>query len=72
MADLPETEAAIVTEGGCSRLSLLLPNFADQEEMPRLVLALTACFIRLDKDPAFLEEQLDWMDEQRSIGRSVQ
>ena len=61
---LPSTEAAIMTSDGCERLSLLLPNLKDDEAMPRLVLALTACFIRLDKDTSFVDEQIDWMNDQ--------
>lgn len=56
----------MVTTGDCTGLELLLPKLEPEEEVPRLMLVLTACFIRLQQEPAFLDEQLDWMHRHRN------
>lgn len=65
---IPPSEAAIVTINDGAGLSLLLPNFEDGDTVPELMLALTACFVRLEKDPAFKAEQLAWMEAERAGG----
>lgn len=63
---VPRTEAAIVTVNGMTGLELLIPKMAPEDTVPDLALLLTALLIRCDKDPDFVREQLDWMDNHRS------
>lgn len=65
---LPPGEAAIVTSNDCTGLELLMPKLSDEDAVPRLALALTACFIRLQKESTFIDEQIDWMNAQRIPG----
>jgi hypothetical protein len=73
---IPEGECAIVTEGGMTRLSLLVPgvkSLPEDGDIPDLMIALTACMVRLEQDPAFMEEQIKWfMDKDTDQPESIQ
>jgi hypothetical protein len=58
---LDPNEAAIVTTGRMTGLEMLFPDLPEDCAVPELGLALSVCFIRLTKEPAFVAEMLDWM-----------
>ena len=60
---IPKSEAAIVTADGGTRLELLLPEYGHDEEVPALVLYLTACLLR-SEDEEFKSEMVAWFQSQ--------
>lgn len=62
---VPAGEAAIVTSGGMAEMELLVPPMDGPSKVPDLLLYLTACMVRGERDSAFFHEQIEWMEAQR-------
>lgn len=59
---LPKSEAALVTTNRGTALELLVPDYGD-EDLPELVIYLTACLLRA-QDHDFLTDMIDWFKSQ--------
>lgn len=60
---LNDNEAAItITDEG--EVSFFIPNLDGDAMIPGPFSALMACALRLSSDAAFVEEQLDWMNDE--------
>ena len=57
---LDPNEMALVTTENGHGCDMFLPPFEPGEEVPSMMVALAACFLRLKNDPAFFEEMVDW------------
>ena len=56
----PAESALVWSDGG---LRLLLPDRPETAAAPERDLVLAAIFLRLEGDPRFVQEQLDWVSE---------
>ncbi|MGI3169959.1 hypothetical protein ACRARG_12440 [Pseudooceanicola sp. C21-150M6] len=57
-------EAAVVLDRA-GHYQLYIPDQPDSREVSDRLLALTAVFIRLDQDPEFFQEQIEWMESHK-------
>lgn len=53
-------EIAIVWSETEKKFTLLVPVMEDHEIVPEMLLVMTAVFMKLDNDPDFGQECLDW------------
>lgn len=66
---VPVGECAVHTTDGMKGLALIIPKALTPQQsadVPELMLALTAVMVRLDRDPEFRREQIEWMHGHRS------
>lgn len=53
-----EADTLAVTVGPDGECALLLP---EDQDLPEAAMALVAVFMRLESDPEFIAEQLEWL-----------
>jgi hypothetical protein len=72
MTEISADEAAIVTTEEGEGIYLLLPDYDENHEMPHMMTVLAAVALRINSDPIFVQEQLDWFArELNSNGKNV-
>lgn len=52
-------------EDGFSLVTPSMDESSDNREVPEMALALTACMVRLERDPEFVKECADWFKAQK-------
>lgn len=57
---IPNDSVAIAASLG-GNYQLLVPHSEGEGEVSDIVLAFTAIFLRLEQDPDFIPEQLEWL-----------
>lgn len=63
MTELPDNGHALTWDEE-EGFALLIPQGPGDEEVPVQAIILTAIFMRLENDTAFVKEQLEWFDAQ--------
>lgn len=61
---LDPNEAALVTKDG--GLELLFPEFSGDEPIPDAMTLLAAFMLRVEQEPEFVADMLQWLDGQAS------
>ena len=69
---LPAQEYAIVTTNDGTDLQFCIPKgCAPDDEVPYFALFLTACFLRSNLEPSFVDDMIEWLESQdENKGRS--